>query len=302
MYFKEVEVKDKKTIDNFVLDTNYGTCEFAFANLFCLRKKYGTEICVEDFLYIRQTTKSNPEAFYYFMPIGGGDLKSAIENIEQDAKSHGKQFIFWGITEQMREKIESIFPNRFLFTTSRDWAEYVYLSERLIHLQGSDLKKRRNNLNIFMNKYGDSYSFNPIATEKDIDDAWQYHKKWFMQNVNKNEEADSLELENKIIREAFDNWNELNLKGAIVKLDSETVGFTYGAKTYLNMFDVHVEKADYTKNGIYQAINRDFAKYACESILYVNREEDLGIEGLRVSKMAYKPFKLLAKYTGVHNN
>ncbi len=300
MNFEEISIKHRADFLRFVLATNYITCELAFTNLFCLRKKYGTEIFIDnDFMYIRQTTKSNPNAYYYFMPIGEGDLKQAVERIEADAKANGREFLFWGITEEMKEKLTAVLPDRFEFTTNRDWAEYVYLSQKLITLEGSDLKKRRNNLNLFLNKYGESYKFTPLTADN-LHKAWEYQEKWVEANLEKNEDAESLMQENEIIRCAFDNWEALGLLGGIVSIDDEVLGYTYGNATYKNTFDIFVEKADYTKNGIYQAINRDFATYACTDVKYINREEDLGIEGLRTSKLKYKPEILLAKYMGCH--
>jgi hypothetical protein len=295
MDFKEININDKAKFESFIYNKNYMTCEFAFVNLYCLRKKYGTQIFIDDFLYLRQTTKSLPNAFYYFIPQGDGDIKKAIERTEADALSHGKDFMLWGVTEQQREMIESIFPNRYEFTTHRDWAEYIYLSERLITLEGSDLKKRRNNLNLFLNKYGDRYQFTPLVKEN-LCQAFDYQKQWLAENAENNEDAKSLYQENEIIEDAFENWEALGLKGGLVKIDDTVVGYTYGSQTYSNTFDILVEKADHTKNGIYQAINRDFAKFACADVTYINREEDLGIEGLRVSKTAYRPEILLAKY------
>lgn len=300
MDFTEISVKHRADFLRFVLATNYGTCELTFANLFCLRKKYGTEIFFDDdFLYIRQTTKVNPDALYYFMPIGEGDLAKAITRIEADAKANNKTFMFWGITETMKEKIEAVMPDKFSFTTNRDWWEYVYLSQKLIALEGSDLKKRRNNLNLFLNKYGDRYQFTAI-TEANLDEAWAYQQQWVAANLEKNQDAQSLNEENNIIRCVFSNWSALGLTGGMVSIDGQVMGYTYGCRTYHNMFDTIVEKADYTKNGIYQAINRDFAAYACKDVHYINREEDLGIEGLRTSKLKYKPELLLAKYMGCY--
>ncbi len=299
MNFIEIDLKHREDFLRFIYTTNYRTCELAFSNLYCLRKKYGTQILIDDFLYIRQSTKANPNALYYFMPIGQGDLKKAIQRIEADAKANNKDFMFWGVTEEMKQNIEAVFPDRFNFTTNRDWCEYIYLSQKLISLEGSELKKRRNNLNLFINKYGESYKFAPI-TNKNLCKAWEYQQKWVEINIEKNEVTKSLYEENEIICCAFNNWAELGLSGGIVSIDDEVMGYTYGSQIYLNTFDVFVEKADFSKNGIYQAINRDFAEYACKEIKYINREEDLGIEGLRISKLKYKPEHLLCKYMGCY--
>ncbi len=299
MEFREIKIEHKEILESYTFNTNFGTCELAFTNLFTLKQKYGTQIFADDFLYIRQVTKSTPNAFHYFMPIGNGDLSKAVERIEDDARSHGKGFIFWGITEEMKGLIEEVMPGRFEFTTDRGWAEYIYQSKRLITLEGSDLKKRRNNLNLFLNKYGTRYSFEPL-TENNLEEAWEFQQKWLEDNSDKNPETSSLETENEIVRRVFDNWNRLGLKGGMVKIDGKVLGYTYGAPSYTNMFDIFVEKADHNYNGIYQAINRDFAVYACSDYEFINREEDLGIEGLRRSKLAYKPEKLLTKYMGVY--
>ncbi len=301
MHFKEIAVTDRIKFDGFIFEQNFITCEFAFANLFCLRKKYGTQICFEDdFMFIRQTTKSNTKAFYYFMPMGKGDLNKAFEKIKEDARENGKEFVLWGVTDPMRNIIDEIMPGAFSFETNRDWVEYVYLSDRLINLQGSDLKRRRNILTHFKRKYEGSYQFKPMENEQDLADALEYHQKWFKENYEENEESSFLLYENNIIREAFQNWDALALTGALCKLDDEIVGYTYGKQTYSNTLDIFVEKADFKINGLYQAINRDFADFACNGAEFINREEDLGIEGLRTAKMSYRPIKLLTKYLGIY--
>lgn len=298
MDFKEINICHKQEFEKFVYNRNYITCELAFVNLYCLRKKYGTQIYItDDFLFIRQTAKSIPNAFHYFVPQGDGNLKNAMEQIENDAKEHNMDFLLWGVTEVQKNALEAIFPNRYEFSTSRDWAEYIYLSERLITLNGSDLKKRRNNLNLFLNKYGDRYIFAPLDKEN-LPLAFDFQNRWLKENVKTNGDAKALYQENEIIEDAFENWDNLSLKGGLVKIDGEVAGYTYGSQTYQNTFDIFVEKADHTKNGIYQAINRDFAEFACKDVMYINREEDLGIEGLRRSKEAYRPEMLLVKYMG----
>jgi len=295
MDFKEISISDKPIFDKFVFDRNYITCELNFVNLYCMRKKYGTQIFIDDFLFIRQTTKALPCVFHYFVPIGDGDIKKAISRIEEDAKEHGKQAMFWGATEPQREMLETLYPNKYEFETSRDWAEYIYLSERLINLEGSDLKKRRNNLNLFLNKYGERYQFVPL-TKDNLNEAFDYQHRWLDETDQEYGMKKELHQENSIIEDAFENWEELGLLGGLVKIDGETLGYTYGTKPYKNTLDVLVEKADHTKNGLYQAINRDFAKYAGSDVTYINREEDLGVEGLRKSKLGYKPEMLLTKY------
>ena len=297
MNFKEISINDKPEFDKFVYHKNYITCELAFVNLYCMRKKYGTQIFIDDFLYIRQTTKALPNAFHYFVPLGEGDIKKAIERVKNDAAEHGKDFMFWGVTEAQKEMLDIIYPGRYEFTTSRDWCEYIYLSERLRTLNGSDLKKRRNNLNLFINKYGERYKFVPL-TKETLPKAFDYQHRWLDEHVKNGSDSKALYQENEIIEDAFENWDALGLQGGLVTIDDEILGYTYGSRTYQNTFDVLVEKADPTKNGIYQAINRDFAVFACSDVTYINREEDLGVEGLRVSKMGYKPEMLLCKYEG----
>jgi len=295
MNFKEISISDKPEFDKFVYNKNHITCELAFVNLYCMRKKYGTQIFIDDFLFIRQTTKALPCVFHYFVPIGDGDIKKAILQIEEDAKEHGKRAMLWGVIESQKEMLDQLYPGKYVFETSRDWAEYIYLSDRLINLGGSDLKKRRNNLNLFLNKYGDRYQFVPL-TKDNLKEAFDYQHRWLDETDQEYGESKALHQENEIIEDAFENWEALGLQGGLVKIDGETLGYTYGSRTYQNTLDVLVEKADHTKNGIYQAINRDFAKYAGSDVMYINREEDLGVEGLRVSKMGYKPEMLLTKY------
>ena len=98
---------------------------------------------------------------------------------------------------------------------------------------------------------------------------------------------------------ALNSWDALGLRGGILRLDGEVIAFTFGCQATDDMYVVQIEKADHNIAGAYQMINQQFVKRNCTEVLYVNREEDLGIEGLRKAKRSYHPAFMAKKYMAV---
>lgn len=295
--FKKIEITDKEKIEQYTKQKNYFMCEHCFADLFIWRNHYNTQFCIQDgFLFIKmQSVPDNTHM--YLAPIGSGDLKAAIELIENDAKEKNIDFIMISVPEELKETIEEFFPDKFTFNEERDNADYIYLAEDLISLKGKKLHAKRNYINRFKNTYDGLWEYENLTCEN-AREMFNYQLKWC--ELNECNEQDSFLGETCAIAQALNNFKELELRGGLLRLNNEIIAFTLGSKSHDDMFVVHIEKADYTIPGAYQMINQQFVQQNCNDVMYVDREEDLGIEGLRKAKLSYYPHKLGVNFSAVY--
>ncbi len=294
--FKKIEITDKEKCEKYLKMRNFHFCEYSFVDLFIWSEHYHTEIAFSDeFLFIRM--KSFPEGVVmYAAPIGVGNIKTAITSIRMDAEKNGVAFIMVSLSEQLVTEIEEISPETFHFKELRDSADYVYLAEKMISLAGKKLHSKRNFINRFKTNYEGRWVFEDI-TQQNIEQVLEYHEEWC--HANGCADDDSFLGETCAIRRALSHFDELRLKGGLLKIDGKVIAYTFGAQSTDDMFVIQIEKADGSIAGAYQMINNEFAKKYCNEVLYINREEDLGLEGLRKAKLSYYPEMINMKYMAV---
>ena len=291
--FRPIDISDKQNVDAILKEQNSLLCAHCFVDLFIWKVNYDTQICIQDgFLFVKQLLD---ETTVYTAPLGFGDLEKAIEILRQDAIDRKVEFNISAVNENQKLEIEKIMPDKFDFTEERDSEDYLYLAESLITLAGKKLHSKRNFINRFKEVYDDRWEYENISTDN-IHEVFNYHLSWCAQNA----EADSDEFlgETCAISAALNNFEALNLKGGLIRIDGEVIAFTLGSRATNDMFIVHIEKADYTVAGAYQIINNQFAIHNFDGIKYINREEDLGKEGLRKAKLSYYPALMGLNFTG----
>jgi hypothetical protein len=225
-------------------------------------------------------------------PIGTGDLRQAIEKIENDALQDNYSLRIHGIMSDRKIQLENLFPDKFIFTAERNYFDYIYLREDLSSLKGKKYQPKRNHINKFTKNY--SFTYLPITREM-IPECLELENKWYQANHTK-EDAEALQFENRSMIFALNNFDALGLTGGAIRVEDEIIAFTYGSPVNQYTFAVHVEKADIRYDGIFSVINREFVSHIPEQYHYINREEDLGIPGLRKSKLSYQPVIILEKY------
>ena len=230
----------------------------------------------------------------YMFPVGNGDLRQAVEALEKDSyemMGEGHPLLILGVTSEARKKLEELFPNEFAYVTERDYFDYIYLREDLQTLKGKKWQAKRNHINKFKKQY--EYTYIPITPEI-VPQCMELERRWVRANEN-GENTDELSNEHRSMTFAMHHFKELGLLGGAIMVEGEIVAFTYGSPINYQTFGVHVEKADTNYEGIFSLINQEFALHIPEQYVYINREEDLGIPGLRQSKLSYNPVILLEK-------
>lgn len=286
--FKGITIADKKRFDYYRQYDPTDGSEGVFATMFIWNEYYNLELAENgEFLFIRFNIKGkNPS---YFFPIGKGDLEKAINELKEYSYSKGEKVAFRLVTQKNKEKLDNLFPKQFSFELDRDCADYVYLTEKMISLSGKKLHSKKNHLNYFLQNY--NYLYMSVDTDELVEKcAQKAYKLIALKEKNKNP------YEMGAMKAYFNNYSLLSQKGAAIIVDNEIAAMTFGEKLNDDMALIQIELADDKYRGAYQAINKMFCESEWKTLRYVNREEDMGIEGLRLAKLSYKPEMLIDKY------
>lgn len=262
-------------------------CDISFANTFLWRNKYNIKVCnYKDTLFKAYFIKD--ASVGYAFPIGKLAPKEALEILMGDAGERGVKPLIGMLNKTNAEILTHLYPDTFTLIEERDSADYIYNRENLALLKGKKFHAKRNHISKFIRNYP-GYVYRAIDSTN-IEDAFFVAHKWHMHN-----DSDKSELS--AIREALDNFDALSLFGGVLYVNARPVAMTIGSKINDFVCDVNFEKA-VDVDGAYAVINNEFAK-AHDKFLQFNREEDMGLEGLRKAKLSYNPDKILMKYTAI---
>lgn len=292
--FKPVTIQDKSRLEAYLRRTDSYFCDFCFTDIFLWKDFYETFYCIEDdtlFLFYKSFQDKKP---CYVMPSGFSKLEKAISMIKEDAKERQIQPIITCLTSEQAKEIEKAYPNVFIVEELRDSADYLYNSTDLINLKGNKYHKKKNLINRFKKTFDNDWRYENM-TSKHIDEIWSFYEVWFQKN-GEVEESSFLNGEKHAIRIALNHFNELDLQGGLLRLKEQIIAFSIGSKSTEDMFIILIEKADSNVTGAYQMINQQFARANCYNVKWINREEDLGITGLRKAKLSYHPSFIAMKY------
>ncbi len=287
--FKKIELKDKVWADNLLKMSDFRGAEYCFTNLFIWDGIYQSKIGrYKDFLLLR--TGSAPD-FHYLYPAGRGDIKEVIELLMEDAALSGSSFTLIGVTEQTAQELKSSFPDKFNFVSVRDTFDYVYESEKMITLSGKKLQPKRNHLNYFEGNY--NWSYEELSSDM-ITEILDFNHEWCARVECKKYET--LSWESCAVEKCLANYHLLNLRGGVLRVDGKIVAYTVGEIINSDTVIVHIEKAFSEVRGAYPMINREFLSRVAPGYQYVNREDDIGDEGLRKAKESYYPIFMIEKF------
>ncbi len=291
--FKKISIEDKQWINPLLKASDYSGCHHNFGNLIAWADVNKTYVAkVNDYLVVKAEMGNGEKGYFY--PAGSGDKKSVIEELISDASSNNQKLIFLGLSPENKEELNNLFLDKFIFEEYRDEFDYVYLLEKLVSLSGKKLHSKRNHINVF--KKNNEWSFETITAEK-LKECWEMNEKWCIEQDCKEDE--SLTAENCATKLFFKHFNEIGLDGGIIRVDGNIVAYTLGERLNSDTYVIHIEKAYKSIQGAYPMINREFAAWINEQypdIVYINREEDMGLEGLRKAKLSYYPVKMEEKF------
>lgn len=294
--FKSIELCDKPWIDACVMAENTRSADFNFANMFLWDAEYKQSAAKIGSRMAARLDYLDVPFFAY--PVGTGDLYTAIEALREYAAAQEFPFLVAGVTEETRAGLEAVYPGKLVYTPEREYFDYVYEAERLATLSGKKLHAKRNHINRFLEENPDWHF--ELLTEELFPECRSMLASWTENHGGNEETAEGLSAEHTAIELAFRHYDVLGLEGGALFSGEKLIAFTIGEKISADTFDIHFEKAPADVQGAYPMINREFVRLILEKhpeIKYINREDDMGLDGLRKAKLSYDPAFLVEKYS-----
>lgn len=289
--FRRPELKDRELISSYFQRYPSRSCDRTFANVFLWARHYNVEFTVyKEVLLFRDDSAGYGFAF----PAGEDEaVKRVIPELIRWAKDEGQRFCLYGITKENFEKLERWFPGMFEIEYDRDAADYVYEAEKLATLSGKKLHSKRNHINKFKTVHEGNWSYETL-TKDNLEECFQMALAWRNQNGCEDDPEKNAEM--CVTLNSLRLFQELQLTGGFLRVDGEIAAFSIGERVNEDTFVVHIEKAYSDVEGAYTVINQQFIEHeVLGRYRYVNREEDVGIEGLRKAKLSYKPVFMVDK-------
>lgn len=295
--FKEIDINAYDELRPFFNSVDYEACEYCFTTLYMWRDMYKTSYYAEeDFAIIVGEYEGDR---FSVLPLAKKDnIHKALDFMLNYFKHEDHKIYLRAVTKEVVELLQNDYPDRFKYIEERDYFDYVYDAESLRTLKGRKNQKKRNHLNYFLKEFEGRYEYKRLGKEN-FEDCIALLKAWA---VNKEEHGDAeegIDDEFVAVKKIFDHYDvlEKDVKIAGVYVDGKLEAFTIGENINENMAVIHIEKANPEIRGLYPFINQQFLVNEFKDIELVNREEDLGIEGLRKAKLSYHPCKFVEKYT-----
>lgn len=285
------DISDKDWIEPYLKKENSRSCDYSFGNIYMWDKRYRKQITTAgDRLIIKLIYSKLP---FFAFPIGSGGLSPSIERMKEINAESGLPLFIRAVTDEQKALLEAEYPGRFFFTPDRNSFDYIYSAEKMANYSGRKLHAKRGHCNRFERSMNwDFLRLTPelIPACLDMLDAW----------INEYDTpSNGIEDEKEAILRGFQHWEELGLEGGVLRAEGRIIGFTVGEQNTDDTFNVHFEKAFADIGGAYPMVNREFARQILRDhpgVLYLNREEDLGLHNLRKAKKDFYPEFLLKKY------
>lgn len=293
--FHKPTLDDKNSFNKIIKNKNNINSESVFGTCYLWSDAYDINICIHNNIIFKIL---NNGTICYEFPKGvdsSEKLIYAMEFLKNDFTERKlNQFIFTELLNSEVKLLEEFLPNEFSFKSNRNDFEYIYDISDLADLKGKKYHGKRNHISKFNKLY--NWKYEPIHNENKFS-CLDFSEKWFISNANK-QDMNSLK-EYFAIKKAIENYELLDLIGGLIKVNDEIVAFTIGEKINDTTLLVHFEKALSEFEGAYTVINNEFCKHQVNNFKLINREEDMGIPGLRKSKLSYKPKFLIEKYNAI---
>lgn len=297
MIFKEIDINSKNELNKYFELVDYEACEYCFSTLYMWQHAYKTGYYIgEDFAVIVGEYEGNS---FSIQPLASKEkMPKVIDFILKYFEKENKNIYFRGVTKEIVEFLKEKYPNKFEYTEERDLFDYVYDAESMRTLGGRKNQKKRNHINYFIKEYEGRFEYK-LLDKGDFDSCLDLVNEWASNKEENDEYDESMDDELSGIKKIFNNYDILREQVKIggIFIDGKLEAFTIGELLNHNMALIHIEKANPDIRGLYPFINQQFLVNEFSEVEFVNREEDLGIPGLRKAKLSYHPIRFVEKYT-----
>ena len=288
--FQAITPADRSAYMEALLSGPERGCEFSFANLYL----WGRQKLARLGDYFVMFSQFNRRSVYPW-PVGSGDIRPVLEAIMADAKERGIPCRITSLSEGDMALLEQFYPGKFRFHCDRDFYDYVYDIQDLADLKGRKFQKKRNHFNRFLASHPD-HTVCPITPEL-LPRVEEFLEGWYARRMAEDPQGD-FHMERSAIFRALRHLEELGMESLLLMEEGKILAMTMASPLSADTFDVHFEKALADVDGAYPAINCLFARYLREKypqLRYLNREDDMGLEGLRKAKLSYCPHHMMEK-------
>lgn len=284
---KTATLKDLPLLRRYMTAEPRRLCTYTPALLVMWRDYFRLALCEDSgTLTVRLAYDGKQDAYLY--PLGR-DPEAAVTALQKVAESQGEPLLFAGLDEADRDRLLSRFPTAEV-TADRGEADYLYRTAELAAFPGRRFGGQRNHVNKFGRLYPD-HTVAPI-TPGDVPELFAFLDAFAARHAERPLLAEELAM----TREVLSHYAAYGMEGLLLRAEGRIAAFAAG-EVIGDMLAVHIEKADVGFPGAYQRIVSAFAKHAeAAAIPYVNREDDMGDEGLRTSKLSYHPIAILDKW------
>ena len=292
--FHVPELQDQHWVESVLSEAENECCEYSFVNLLVWSIPYELKIAQVGGRVTGHLTRGKGPAYLY--PVGSGDPRPIIDELRADAAFRGEPFRLLCISRQGAEELGGLYPGQFQMREDRDGFDYIYDIQRLSDLEGKRLHAKRNHIHRFVEAFP-NWRVEPLTVEN-LPECLAMDEEWNEQNRGYAGD-DSLTDENLALHVALAHFAPLGLEGLLLRGEDTVLGFTAGRAMNRHTYDVHFEKAFGNVQGAYAILNREFARWVRlrhPEIRWLNREDDMGVEGLRKAKQSYYPDRMVEKY------
>ena len=291
---KQFDISLKDEIESQVLKLNYKDHNLSFTNMYMWRGMYKLSVYSSE-KFIIVFCDLNGE-FFSLNPICVlEDVDQAIEYLIKYFKDHNLPFIIHNCVMKVKDVIEAIYGDFFVYELARDSFDYLYSAEKLMTYSGKKLQKKRNHINNFKKLYGDRYELKLIeGNEQVIADCIQFTKQW---DDSKTERDMYIDQEVSGAIDVLNNISRLSCQGLAVYLDNTIQGYSIGTQLNDTTAVLNIEKANGNIIGLYPFLRQQMVTTFFSDLKHINTEDDVGEENLRKSKLSYQPEYLVNKYT-----
>lgn len=286
--FKDLQLEDKERLDYFLERDPPRISELTFTNLFMWRLKYRPQWAEYDGCLLIMLYGADDQPFG-LQPVGTGDKADALDALAGCLAERSPEALIGRADDVFVKNV--VDPDRYRIRADRDNSDYVYLTESLITLSGNRYHKKKNHLNKFKKTHDFTYSVLDRETVRrflDLQSDWC--------QLRDCASSESLLEEDRSVYEALTHHDQLGFRGGAILIDGTVEAFALGEKLNEDTAVIHIEKANPKIPGLYAIINQQFCEKEWAGVTYLNRQQDLGIPGLRKAKKSYYPDHMVHKF------
>jgi hypothetical protein len=307
MLENQFTIEARPLLEQYLKGYEYGTSGISFTSLYMWRninyfswQLIGDYLCVAGLSHLE--LEENVKVPFLFPPLtrtgtyDSAALSATLCEARRIFETKGFQFSVRLMPFQMMDILESACPGEFRFLDDRPNYDYLYRKQDLVELKGREYHSKKNHLNYFLNHYTYEYV---ALTSAMAEDAMQFIREFNARKQIPAHEMELLKMEERAMTDVLNNLEAVGYLTAAILIDGKIEALCIGGKINKNTVTVHVEKANIAYRGLYQLINNEFCKHMEGNVKLINREEDMGIPGLRKAKLSYKPVKLVESYIAV---